>query len=153
MKPLFPSRRLRRRSPRRVLSPARPPLLFASGGNVGLGWEGNGWFSAQRCSLRPSRVRVWCPSGACKVEAVPSQWNKVLRPFLHFVVTRSGAGDGLVGLVLAGSGDLVEAPGLDEALYRSRPSSVEDGGGRRPSSLAEVSWLWIVFSGWFQLNP
>ncbi|CAN6282720.1 unnamed protein product [Urochloa humidicola] len=44
------------------------------------------------------------------VEAARQQWNKVLRPSLHLVVTHSGVGDGLVGFVLIGFG----APDLDE---------------------------------------
>ena len=68
-KPLSFSRRLRRRREELVLQPARPPFFLVSGGLVGLGCEGNGWFSTWLCRLGPSRCRIWCPGGACKVEA------------------------------------------------------------------------------------
>jgi len=92
-----------------VLQPARPPFFLASGGLVGLGCEGNGWFSARLCRLGPFRCRVSCPGGACKVEAARLLWNKVLQALLHLVVSCSGGGGGPVGLVGGGSEDLVGA--------------------------------------------
>ena len=59
-----------------------------------------------------SRGRVWCPGGACEVEAASPQWNNVLRPSLHFVNSGSGAGDGLVRLGCAGCGNRVGVPHL-----------------------------------------
>ena len=107
------SRRLRRRGEKLVLQPARPPFLLASDGLVGLGCEGNVWFSARLCRLGPSRCRVWCPGGACKVEAAQPQWNKVLQALFHLVVTCSGVGDKPVGWELFRSGDRVGASDLD----------------------------------------
>ena len=112
-KPLSFSRRLRRRREKLVLQPARPPFLLASDGLVGLGCEGNLWFSARLCRLGPSRCRVWCPGGACKVEAARPQWNKVLQALFHLVVTCSGVGDKPVGWELFRSGDRVGASDLD----------------------------------------
>ena len=92
-----------------MLQPARPPFFLASGGLVGHGCEGNGWFSARLCRLGPFRCRVSCPGSACKVEAARLLWNKVLQALLHLVVSCSGGGGGPVGLVGGGSEDLVGA--------------------------------------------
>ena len=64
----------------------------------------------RRCRLGFLRFRIWSSRRARVVEAARQPWNKVLRPSFHLVVTRSGAGDGLVGFVLVGFG----APDLDE---------------------------------------
>ena len=68
----------------------------------------------RRCRLGFLRFRIWSSRRARVVEAARQPWNKVLRPSFHLVVTRSGAGDGLVGFVLVGFG----APDLDEPCTR-----------------------------------
>jgi hypothetical protein len=115
------SRRLRRRREKLVLQPVRPPFFLTSDGLVGLGWEGNVWFSARLCGLGPSRCRVWCPGGACKVETARLQWNKVIQTLFHLAITSSGVGGGPMGWEFFGSGDRVGAPDLQEFLVEPDP--------------------------------
>ena len=110
----FLSRRLQGRREFLVLPPADSPFPSASDGLVGLGGEGNVRIPTRRCRLGFLRFRIWSSRRARVVEAARQPWNKVLRPSFHLVVTRSGAGDGLVGFVLVGFG----APDLDEPCTR-----------------------------------
>ena len=92
-----------------MLQPARPPFFLASGGLVGLGCEGNGWFSARLCRVGPSLSRFVSPGGERRVEVLLLWWNKVLRLLLHLAVASSGIGDKLVRSFASGSGGPVVA--------------------------------------------
>ena len=147
------SRRLRRRREKLVLQPARPPFLLASDGLVGLGCEGNVWFSARLCRLGPSRCRVWCPGGACKVEAARPQWNKVLQALFHLVVTCSGVGDKPVGWELFRSGDRVGASDLDDSCT-GVPTGARTCSVLQPGLVQSAGcWLCGCVVGGFALLP
>jgi len=123
-----------------VLPPARPLISPASGGLLGLGCEGDLWFSARWCRLGTSLSRFVfpgrCPSGVGEAMTAAARWNKSLQLLHCLGDVSSGIGEGLVSVGSHGAGCLIDA----RFLLVLRDSKVGVGFQRFKQGMSAKLW-------------